>query len=894
MNAMTGPDWTMYPFATTNRQDFKNLMSVYLDATLRPLLKKTDFVQEGWRIGPQTNQSPGSTPEPKPDRSLEFKGVVYNEMKGAMSDANGLYYTRFQDHIFPEIHNSGGDPQKMTNLTYDQLKSFHKHNYHPSNAKVFSYGNMPLGDHLTEVDRQFRQFPRSSPDLDIKTPISLDGPQTVTVDGPIDPLVEKNMQHKVSTSWILGDMSDVHKAFALNILSSLLLNGYGSPLYRALIESELGPDFSPNTGLDNAGKTGMFSVGLNGVKAEDVLRVKEATVQALREAHERGFEDQKVQGLLHQLELGLKDRSANFGMSLMQRLQPGWFNGNDPFDALAVNETVSRFKENYAKGGYLEGLLQTYLLNDRTFTFIMKPSSSFEADLATEERARLDKKLQGLFEKTGNRSQTETGLVQEEEQLLEIHNASKDHDLSCLPKLNASDIPRTTEKKEVRDSRIGAAQVQWRETNTNGLTYFRAISSLDGIPEELRQLMPLFCDALFRLGTRDKSMEELEDMIKLKTGGIRVSYHSTSSPHDPTAYSEGISLSGLAMDTNVPAMYELLQTILQDTNFDGPEVQAMIRELLNAETNNTLSSAANSGHSYCRRFAQASLSPAAAISEQTSGLTQLRFVASLASSDAEGGLNDVISKLKTIQSFAVADSGRLRIALTCGFESVEGNKKALRNFLSNLPKTADFSHEKLSLQDYNRSAKTFFPLPYQVYHSALVVPTVGYTDPASAHLAVLSQLVTNKYMHPEVREKGGAYGGGAYSSGTGAVFGFYSYRDPNPQNTLRVVSNLGDWLSEQKWGEQELEEAKLSVFQGLDAPESVSEEGMTRFLVGIDEAMERKKREQILDTTIDDVMNAAQKHVVGGMKNSKVAVMGPPKEGLFEGDGWVVENMQPA
>ena len=892
MNAMTGADSTMYPFATTNRQDFKNLMSVYLDATLRPLLKKTDFTQEGWRIGPQTNHTPGSTPAQKPDGTMEFKGVVYNEMKGAMSDANGLYYTRFQDHIFPDIHNSGGDPQKMTDLTYDQLKSFHQRNYHPSNAKVLSYGNMPLEDHLTEMDRQFRQFSRRSPDLDIKAPISLDGPQTVTVEGPVDPLVEENMQHKVSTSWILGDMSDVHKAFALNVLSSLLLNGYGSPLYRALIESELGPDFSPNTGLDSAGKTGIFSVGLNGVKAEDVPRVKEMTVRALREIHEKGFDDRKVQGLLHQLELGLKDRSANFGMSLMHRLQPGWFNGSDPFDGLAVNKTVSTFKENYAKGGYLEGLLEKYLLNDRTFTFIMKPSSSFEADLATEEQSRLDNKLQSLSEKTGNRSQTEINLAREEERLLEIQKASSDQDLSCLPRLSVSDIPRTAEKKQVRDSKTGAAQVQWRETNTNGLTYFRAIHSLKGLPKELRRLVPLFCDSLFRLGTRDKSMEELEDMIKLKTGGIRVSYHSTPSPYDPMGFSEGMSLSGVAMDANVPAMYELFQMILQDTSFDGPEAQAMIKELINAETNNTLSSAANSGHSYCQRFAQASLSAAAAVREHTSGLTQLRFIASLASQDA-GDLNDVISKLKTIQSFAISNSAGLRVALTCGPESVKSNEKALRDFLSNLPQAAEFPPEEISLQDYNHSSKTFFPLPYQVYHSALVVPTVGYTDPASAHLAILSQLVTNKYMHPEVREKGGAYGGGAYSSGLGAVFGFYSYRDPNPQNTLRVVGNLGDWLSKQKWGERELEEAKLSVFQGLDAPESVSEEGMTRFLVGIDEAMEQKKREQLLDTTIDDVMNAAQKYVLGGMKKRRVAVMGPPKDGLFEGDGWAIEKMQP-
>ena len=892
MNAFTSADHTTYPFATTNQRDFKNLMSVYLDATLQPLLKETDFAQEGWRIGPETQESSGSMEQPVPDGDLEFKGVVYNEMKGQMSDANYLYYIRYQDHIFPDIHNSGGDPQKMTDLTYDQLRRFHMDHYHPSNAKVFSYGNMPLADHLIEIDSQFEAFRQRQADSDIKAPIKLDSPQTITVKGPIDPLVDKNMQHKVSTSWILGDTSNVHEMFALNVLSSLLLTGYGSPLYQALIESGIGPDFSPNTGLDNAGKTGLFCVGLNGVKAEDVPRVKDATQKALKYAHARGFDDRKVQGLLHQLELGLKHKTASFGLDLMHRIQPGWFNGVDPFDALAWNRIVSTFKGRYAKGGYLENLLEKYLLNDRTLTFIMEPSQTYEADFATEEQDRLHAKVGQASDKPGSQSQTESQLAEQEKRLLEDQKAARDQDLSCLPRVHVSDIPRQTERKPVRDLTVGSVQVQWRETSTNGLTYFRALNTLNGLPKELRQLVPLFCDSIFRLGTKTKSMEELEDTIKLKTGGIRASYYSTPSPTDPMGFSEGVSLSAYALDSNVPAMYELLQTVLRETDFDGPEGESMIRELINADANGALNAAANEGHAYCRRFAQAGLSPSALLSEQVSGLTQVQHVASLASRGAEGRLDDIIAKLKLIQAFAVSNSPGLRVALTCGSDAISSNESALQQFLSSLPQSKQAPREEVSMAEYARRSKAFFPLPYQVYHSALVLPTVGYTHPSSAHLQVLAQLLTHKYMLHEVREKGGAYGGGAYARGAGAVFGFYSYRDPNPQNTLRVVHGLGDWLAAQRWGAQELEEAKLSVFQSLDAPESVSDEGMTRFLVGIDEDMEQRRREQLLDAQVGDVLDAANKYVLGGMEKARIAVMGPKKDWVSEADGWVSEDLQ--
>jgi Zn-dependent M16 (insulinase) family peptidase len=891
MNAFTASDHTFYPFATTNEQDFKNLMSVYLDATLHPLLKQSDFTQEGWRIGPENPRVAQAGDTKAADSKLVFKGVVYNEMKGQMSDAGYLYYIRFQDHIFPAINNSGGDPQKMTDLTYEQLKKFHAEHYHPSNAKVFTYGDMPLADHLEEVNAQLSAFERIKGDQEIRRPIDLSaGPQSVTVAGPIDPLVEKDMQYKTSTSWLMGDATNIIETFSLGIMSALLMDGYGSPLYRNLIEAGLGTEWSPNSGFDGSGRVGIFSVGLTGVKEADVLKVKEAIQKTFREVHRNGFEKSKVDGYLHQLEISLKHKTAKFGMGLMQRVKPQWFEGVDPFDSLAWNDTVSAFEAEFAKGGYLEALLEEYLLNDNTLTFTMTPSATYEEDLAKEEAARLAGKISQVAKAAGGEAEAWAQLEKRELQLLEEQSKSNTQDLSCLPTVYVKDIPRQQEIMEVRDSKIDNINVQWREAPTNGLTYFRAVNLFENLPEELRALIPLFTDSIMRLGTKDMTMEQLEDLIKLKTGGISASYFASSSPLDFRSSTEGMSFAGTVLDRNVSNMYQLLRKLVLETDFDSGGAQAKIRQLLQGSADGAVNNIASSGHVYARSYAEAGLTNYFRIKEQVSGLSQVKLVTSLASRPEAEGLADVIEKLKAIQNLAFSSSSIFRTALTCGTESVATNESAVQAFLSSLPKSQGTS-PKVPAPDFSRNTKTFFPLPYQVYYGALALPTVSYTSPSGAPLQILSQLLTHKYLHHEIREKGGAYGGGAYSRGLDGVFGFYSYRDPNPQNSIEIMKGAGQWAVGKQWTNRDLEEAKLSVFQSVDAPQSVSDEGLTRFLNGVSEEMRQERRERLLDVTKDQVREVAQTYIVDALERGegRMVFLGEKKSWI---DGtWEIKDM---
>ncbi|KAK1967623.1 peptidase M16C associated [Colletotrichum sublineola] len=870
MNAFTASDHTFYPFATTNSQDFKNLMSVYMDATLHPLLKESDYTQEGWRIGPENPQAANGE---KSD--LVFKGVVYNEMKGQMSDAGYLFYIRFQDHIFPDINNSGGDPQKITDLTYEQLRKFHAEHYHPSNAKLFTYGDMPLSDHLQEVNAQLNAFDRIQEDKTIHQPIDLgSGPKEVTVQGPLDPLVDPDRQYKTSVSWIMGDISDVVESFSLALLSTLLMDGYGSPLYRGLIEAGLGTDFSPNAGYDSSAKLGIFSIGLTGVQEADVSKLKVEIQRILQEVRQKGFDRMKIDGSLHQLELALKHKTANFGMNMLHRLKPKWFTGVDPFDSLVWNDTISAFETQLAKGGYLEGLIDKYLLNDNTLSFTMSPSTTFSEDLAREEKERLASKIRQASQEAGGEEQARKKFEQRELDLLVEQGKSNTEDLSCLPTVHVKDIPRSKEPVVVRDETSNGVQIQWREAPTNGLTYFRAINTLDNLPDELRELIPLFSDSIMRLGTRDMSMEQLEDLIKLKTGGVSVGYHSTPSPTDFHQANEGLIFTGMALDRHVPVMFDILRKLVQDTDFDSPEAALRIRQLLQASADGVVNDIASSGHQYARGFAEAGLTRNAWFRQQIGGLSQVKLVTSLANRPETDGLADVIEKLKQIQKIALS-GGNFRTALTCGAESTGANLSALTSFMSTLSKdqpTLPVSNPA----PLQRNIKSFFPLPYQVYYGSLAVPTVSYTSADGAPLQILAQLLTHKHLHHEIREKGGAYGGGAYSRGLDGLFGFYSYRDPNPQNTLSIMRHAGEWARDKAWTHRDLEEAKISVFQGVDAPQSVNAEGMGRFVSGITEEMKQKRREQLLDVSKDQVRDVAQRYIVDALKKGqeRVAFLG--------------------
>jgi Zn-dependent M16 (insulinase) family peptidase len=628
------------------------------------------------------------------------------------------------------------------------------------------------------------------------------------------------------------------------------------------------------------------------VREEDVSKLKAKVDSICREQRDKGFERPKIDGILHQIELSLKHKTSTFGLSLLHRLKPKWFTGVDPFDSLAWNDTLNAFHAKMAEGGYLEGLMDKYLLNNNTLTFTMAPSSSFGKEIAQEEEQRLAAKIKQATEMAGGETEAREAFEKQEQVLLKAQAKTTTEDLSCLPTVHVADIPRTKKPVVLRDDKIGDVSVQWREAPTNGLTYFRAIQTLQDFPDELRELMPLFSDAIMRLGTKDMTMEQLEDMIKLRTGGISVGYHFSPSPSDFKQAEEGIAFTGMALDRNIPAMFDLLRKLLVDTNFDSPEAAQRIRQLLQASADGMVNDIASSGHQFAKGYAESGLTRGAWLQQQVGGLSQVKLITALANRPESDQLADVIEKLKRIQQIALAGTG-MRTALTCGVESVQSNTTALTNFLtaraSRDPEAFSPGSAKLPTD-----RKAFFPLPYQVYYGGLALPTASYTSPDGAPLQILAQLLTHKHLHHEIREKGGAYGGGAYARAIDGLFGFYSYRDPNPQNTMAIMRNAGTFARDREWTDRDLEEAKISLFKGVDAPLSVNQEGLGKFLYGITENMKQKKREQLLDVTREQVRGVAQRYLVEGVEKERERVCFLGEEQGWVDGSWTVHAMDSA
>ncbi|KIV94541.1 hypothetical protein PV10_02297 [Exophiala mesophila] len=892
MNAFTSSDYTSYPFATTNLQDFRNLSTVYLDAALHPLLSSSDFLQEGWRLGPEDPR------EPATEENIKFKGVVYNEMKGQMSDASYLFYIRFREHLFPSLYNSGGDPEVMTELTHDQLVKFSKEHYHPSNAKIFSYGSLNLAEHLKHVDQEISRFDKSTPDAAIKLPIDLSaGPLTFQVQGPLDTMQPPDRQTKSSVTWLGCPPSDIVETFSISIMMSLLMNGYGSPLYQGLIESGLGTNFSANSGYDSSGRVGVFSIGLDGMKSEDVPALKETIQNILRHKAHEAFQQHKIEGYMHQLELTLKHKTPNFGMGLLEKTLSGWFNGVDPMQGLAWNDTVDAFKARLKEPEYLQSLVNRYFLNDQTMQFVMSPSETYGAQLEAQEEERRQKILSEFKQTASSPEEAISKLGKQELDLLKEQETAQYKNLDSLPTLKVGDISRTKERKPRHYDSIGDVKGIWRETSTNGITYFQAKHILKDLPSELRLLLPLFTESLMRLGTKEKSVGDLEAEILLKTGGITISPFAAPDPWSLDKYSEGLMFSGYALDRNVSALFELIHTLLLDIDFADPKAIAAIQELLESKTSGALDAVSESGHHFAITSASAALTRRGIVQDQLSGLTQIEASARLldAARNDPNSLNQVIKNLQQLQSIVISNTSSLSTRIVCEPSSTGHNQRLLGDFLAKLP-SADpqLSYTSDVTSGSSLSKRAFFNLPFQVSYTGTCLQTAPYSSPDKAPLTVLGQLLIHNFLHPEVREKGGAYGASASASPISGLFTMSSYRDPNPRNTLNVFERAGAFARDKPWTQREIDESKLSMFQSIDAPTSVSGEAGKEFMYGITEDMDQQMRENLLDVTKEDVQRVAQKYLIDTPSDLRsTAILGEKKDWVESAtEKWDVQHLK--
>jgi presequence protease len=377
MNAFTSSDWTAYPFSTRNKKDFDNLLEVYLDAAFFPRISEESFKQEGWRFEFAESQNP--------DSPLEYKGVVYNEMKGAMAEPGSVLYKTVYGAIFPDLtyaNNSGGDPLHIPDLTHRQLKDFHATHYHPSNAYFVTYGNFDLTPTLEMIERNvLGRFSKLKNDWSIPNqprftaPRRVEGSYAVAPDGPLE------RKAQVVLTFLTTFVGDSLEMLGLSVLNRVLMSNANSKLRQALIESGLGSALSDVNGLSDSTREAIFSAGLKDVNESDAEKIEALVLKTLRKVVRDGIDEAAVDAAIHRLEIESKEVSNAqfpFALKLVFDVVGAYVYGGDPYKQLQFDSDLAKLEAARKGGGYFEGLIEKYFLNNphRSLT-VLKPDPSF-------------------------------------------------------------------------------------------------------------------------------------------------------------------------------------------------------------------------------------------------------------------------------------------------------------------------------------------------------------------------------------------------------------------------------------------------------------------------------------------------------------------------------------
>ncbi|XP_014472499.1 PREDICTED: presequence protease, mitochondrial [Dinoponera quadriceps] len=881
MNAMTGPDYTIYPFSTQNLKDYRNLQSVYLDSVFRPNLRELDFRQEGWRLE-HADANDKSSP-------IVFKGVVFNEMKGVFNDNQAILAERMLNSILPS-HTysviSGGDPLVIPSLQYIDLLNFHNKYYHASNSRFYSYGNFPLEEHLKFVNDHYLFLSDR-----IDTSMSAVPPEKrwtkarkEHITCRPDPLLADPSRHgTIAIAHLCNDITDTQTTFEMYVLSQLLLKGPNSAFYKSLVESDLSTGFGPVTGYDSQCRDTMFVVSLQGVKPENFDKVESVFDGTVDRVIKEGFEKDHVEAVLHGIEIHVKHQTSNFGLNLLFNLTSLWNHDGDLVQALRINEAVKKFTSRMREDpGYLRSLVETYLKkNSHRLTLTMTPDENYEQDKAAAEQKLLKSKLDELTEEEREHIYVAGKILLAEQQ--------KEQDIGVLPTLKIEDLKADVERYETSNLEISGVPLQLSVQPTNGISYYRGILNTRALPDELKKLMPLFNYVVAKMGTRDHDYRTFDQMMQLKTGGLSFANHVAEHKESALKYEEGILVESYCLDRNSADMWRLWAELFNNVQLTDPQ---RFETLVKMNAANLINGIAHAGHVYAMSSAASLVSPIARVKESLAGLSYVSRMKRLAQTRDLGPL------MRSMQEIAshVLSKQHLRSAINLSQERKDDVLEGIRAFYDSLRGQPTKPHVITEAENVEASESgNHHVLPYTVNYCSKAILTVPYTHPDYAALRVLSKLITSVYLHPEIREKGGAYGGGAKLTSEG-IFSFYSYRDPNSTRTFDLFDQAHDFLSKHPLPQSDVDEAKLGVFQQIDAPIPPSNRGMTRFTHDITDDDLQRQREQLKIVTREQLLHVAEKYLIPGQNGVRVgrSLIGSSNDDISNrrAENWLVVNQE--
>ncbi len=858
LNALTFADKTCYPVASTNLQDFYNLIEVYLDAVFYPLLTPQKLQQEGWRFDLENTEA-----------TLAFKGIVFNEMKGSYSSPDRLLGEYSQQLLFPGHTygvDSGGDPRHIPDLTYEQFKKFHEDFYHPSNARIFFYGDDDPETRLRMAQNYLKDFKRK--EVASAIPLHPQRKQPERFVRKYDAGHEaENAKAMVTVNWLLDEVKDPVTTLELSLLTHILLSTPAAPLHKALIDSGLGEDVT-GAGLETDLRQMYFGVGLKGVAVENAEKIEPFILQALQDLAERGLEPDAIEASLNTVEFRLRENNTGSyprGLVLMFGALSTWLHEGDPFETLSYEKTLATVKERLARTtGYFENMIAQNLLSNRHRVAVtLVPDANYAKELEEAEQQRLVATRAKMNEAELQAAIANTQALQHWQETPDAPEA-----LATLPMLKLADLERLNKQIPLAAHDHRGVPVLYHDLFTNGVVYLEVGFNLHTLPQELLPYLPLFSRALLEMGTTQETFVQLLQRIGRKTGGIHPST-LISRMQNSESTATWLILRGKAMLPQAPELLAILHDILLTARFDDQE---RFRQMVLDEKASREAALVPRGHGFVSTRLRARFDEAGWLSEQMGGVSNLFFVRELAER-VDSDWPAVMAALEKIRSLLVNRSN-LFCNVTLEEASYTQFKPQLEAFLATLP------HSPVKFSVWRPAFHNTFEgltIPAQVNYvgKGANIYKLGYKFHGSA--LVISNFLHTTWLWERVRMQGGAYGGFCSFDRRSGVFNFLSYRDPNLLKTIANYDAAAQYLREAELSDDELTKNIIGVIGDLDSyqlPDAKGYTSMVRHLVGDDEAGRQRLRDEVLGTTAKDFRAFAEVLAQVNL-HGLVVVMGP-------------------
>ena len=850
MNAFTSSDWTAYPFATLNKKDFDNLLGVYLDSAFFPNLDSLDFAQEGHRLEFQEKNNPES--------EIEIKGVVYNEMKGAMSSITSQLWHGMSKHLYPSStykHNSGGNPENIIDLSHEDLVNFHKKHYHPSNATFFTYGNIdPIEIQSFIKENVLDNFSPSNEVVAVKNEDRFDVP--ITVSDFYNPQPGDEDNHHIVLSWLLNESHNPVQLLETYLMSNILLDNSASPLRKVLESTKLGKSPSPLTGLEADQKELVFAAGLEGVDSNKSKEVETLIMECLNKLVKDGVPKDLIESSLHQLEIRQREITGSgmpFGLQIMLTCLPACIHNDNPLNILDLDNAFNIIKNNLKSDNYIENLIEKNLIkNNHRLTYSLVP----DTELNKKNEEKIQNKVLDI---------TKSLSEQDKEQLVKLANDLEERqntidDPEVLPKVTREDIPKIRKYASPLTSENKESRNYYYKTGTNGIVYHSMIFPCDALEKDELKIASLFSNTLTDIGLGDKGYEDIQKYQSSITGGVSASFVTLPNKLDDS-YRLALKVSSKSLEGNESFMQDLMMRTVKESNFDETD---RIKELLEFISSDNEKSVIQNGHILSMSNAASQISNIASTNDLTSGLRFIHNTNQLSKLVvAPNELSKYLELLKSIKTKISETPSHFFTASALNKEDIN------LNFLIEETARQHKQQNLITTQDDSLGWIT----GSQVCFCAEAFPTVDFRHEDAPALTVLGTVLRNGYLHSAIREKGGAYGAGASQDSSNKVFKFFSYRDPKCSETFDEFKNSREW-SIKNITEEQLEEGVLGVISSIDKPLSPFGEAMSDFMSKLDQKSQDERlhfRAKVKECKLADLMYVSEKYLFGESKRSAIA-----------------------